>query len=90
MTVVIINLNVYKSCFCEKLPQLITCVYCHSINDLRPFQALLIPPIRRTRSVCPACLRNLPADLVQEESGRILLEKHCPECSSFAFRYGRA
>lgn len=35
--------------------------------------------IRNTRSVCPVCLQNLPAHLVRQENGRILLEKACPE-----------
>ncbi len=35
--------------------------------------------IRETRSVCPVCLRNLPARLVREADGCILLEKRCPE-----------
>ncbi len=35
-------------------------------------------PIRETRSVCPVCLRNLPARLTREENGAILLEKSCP------------
>ena len=39
--------------------------------------------IRSTRSVCPVCLRNLPAVLEREESGRILLEKTCLEHGSF-------
>ena len=39
--------------------------------------------IRRTRSVCPVCLRRLPAQLLREESGRILLEKNCPEHGDF-------
>ncbi len=39
--------------------------------------------IRQTRSVCPVCLRNLPAVLDREENGRILLEKTCPEHGSF-------
>ena len=39
--------------------------------------------IRRTRSVCPRCLRNLPAQLVRQEDGRILLEKRCPEHGLF-------
>ena len=39
--------------------------------------------IRRTRSVCPICLRRLPAQLLREESGRILLEKNCPEHGDF-------
>ena len=40
--------------------------------------------IRKTRSVCPVCLKNLPAMLVQENSGRILLEKTCPEHGTFS------
>ena len=39
--------------------------------------------IRKTRSVCPVCLRRLPAQLLREESGRILLEKNCPEHGDF-------
>ena len=39
--------------------------------------------MRKTRSVCPVCLQNLPATLVREESGRILLEKRCPEHGEF-------
>ena len=39
--------------------------------------------LRRTRSVCPLCLRNLPAVLTREENGRILLEKSCPEHGAF-------
>ena len=35
--------------------------------------------IRETRSVCPVCLRKLPARLVRAADGRILLEKRCPE-----------
>ena len=38
---------------------------------------------RPTRSVCPVCLRNLPAALVREEDGRILLEKRCPDHGAF-------
>ena len=34
--------------------------------------------IRETRSLCPVCLRNLPARLLREADGRILLEKRCP------------
>ena len=34
--------------------------------------------IRKTRSVCPVCLRNLPARLVREADGTVLLEKTCP------------
>ena len=35
--------------------------------------------IRTTRSVCPVCLKNLPAFLVRQSSGEIHLEKECPE-----------
>ena len=39
--------------------------------------------IRNTRSVCPVCLRPLPAQL-REEKGEIRLEKTCPEHGAFA------
>ncbi len=39
--------------------------------------------IRETRSVCPVCLRNLPAALTREADGRILLEKRCPAHGDF-------
>ena len=39
--------------------------------------------IRKTRSVCPVCLRNLPACLMREE-GVIRLEKTCPEHGKFS------
>jgi len=39
--------------------------------------------LRGTRSVCPVCLRNLPAQLLRRSDGRILLEKCCPEHGSF-------
>ena len=35
--------------------------------------------IRRTRSVCPVCLKNLPAQLLRQPDGVITLEKSCPE-----------
>ena len=35
-------------------------------------------PIRQTRSVCPVCLRKLPAELVREDTGRVVLRKRCP------------
>ncbi len=44
----------------------------------------MIHEVRMTRSVCPVCLKNLPASLVKEDSGRILLEKTCPEHGSFS------
>ena len=40
-------------------------------------------PIRETRSVCPVCLKNLPARLTREAGGRILLEKICPVHGDF-------
>lgn len=39
--------------------------------------------IRKTRSVCPVCLENLPAQLVREDGGRIFLEKSCPVHGGF-------
>lgn len=39
--------------------------------------------IRKTRSVCPVCLQNLPAALCRREDGRIFMEKTCPEHGSF-------
>ncbi len=39
--------------------------------------------IRETRSVCPVCLKNISADLVQEADGRIILEKACPAHGAF-------
>lgn len=38
---------------------------------------------RRTRSVCPVCLRNLPAALVRGDDGRVFLEKTCPDHGTF-------
>ncbi|MCR5135832.1 MAG: radical SAM protein [Oscillospiraceae bacterium] len=39
--------------------------------------------IRHTRSVCPVCLRNLPACLTKSDDGQVLLNKTCPEHGSF-------
>ena len=39
--------------------------------------------IRSTRSVCPVCLRNLPATLCREDDGRVFLEKTCPDHGAF-------
>lgn len=39
--------------------------------------------VRRTRSVCPVCLRPLPAQLV-ERGGELCLEKTCPEHGGFS------
>jgi uncharacterized radical SAM superfamily Fe-S cluster-containing enzyme len=40
--------------------------------------------IRETRSVCPVCLRNLPAVLRRGEDGAICLEKRCPAHGAFS------
>ena len=40
--------------------------------------------IRKSRSVCPVCLTNLPAELWQEDSGQINLKKSCPEHGDFS------
>ena len=39
--------------------------------------------IRSTRSVCPVCLKNIPAALCREADGRIYLEKTCPAHGDF-------
>lgn len=39
--------------------------------------------IRKTQSVCPFCLRNLPAELVRHDDASIWLEKNCPEHGAF-------
>ena len=39
--------------------------------------------IRSTRSVCPVCLKNLPAALCREDDGCVFLEKTCPEHGDF-------
>ena len=39
--------------------------------------------IRETRSVCPICLQNLPARLVQAKDGCVMMEKRCPEHGFF-------
>ena len=40
--------------------------------------------IRRSRSVCPVCGKNLPAVLSQEPDGVIRLKKSCPEHGDFS------
>ena len=40
--------------------------------------------LRETRSVCPICLKNLPAKLVEREDGRVILKKICPEHGAFS------
>lgn len=39
--------------------------------------------IRRSRSVCPLCLENIPAELWQDEKGAVTMKKSCPEHGSF-------
>ena len=38
--------------------------------------------IRKTRSVCPRCLKNIPA-LLTREGRTVYMEKTCPEHGSF-------
>lgn len=40
--------------------------------------------LRSTRSVCPVCLRNLPAQLLTEPSGAVTLHRVCPEHGAFS------
>ncbi|MCR4772079.1 MAG: radical SAM protein, partial [Oscillospiraceae bacterium] len=40
--------------------------------------------LRRTRSVCPVCLKNIPARLVRGGDGAIVMEKSCPEHGGFS------
>lgn len=40
--------------------------------------------MRRTRSVCPRCLKNIPARLTQQPDGAVVLEKECPEHGRFS------
>ncbi len=40
--------------------------------------------LRRTRSVCPECLKNLPAEIICREDGRVYMEKVCPEHGAFS------
>ncbi|MBR4472455.1 MAG: radical SAM protein [Oscillospiraceae bacterium] len=40
-------------------------------------------PIREIRSVCPVCLKNLPAVLLRDGTGRVSLEKSCPKHGRF-------
>ena len=39
--------------------------------------------IRKTRSVCPVCLKNLHAELVRHDDASIWLKKSCPEHGAF-------
>ncbi len=40
--------------------------------------------IRHTYSLCPVCLRQLPAEQVQDEHGEITLQKTCPQHGFFS------
>lgn len=40
--------------------------------------------IRKTRSVCPVCLKNIAAQLIQKPDGKIFLHKICPEHGEFS------
>lgn len=40
--------------------------------------------VRQTRSLCPKCLKNLPAELSRRENGSIYLEKTCPDHGFFS------
>ena len=39
--------------------------------------------LRETRSVCPVCLRNIPAQLLRRPDGRVKMAKTCPEHGDF-------
>lgn len=43
----------------------------------------MIKTLRNTRSVCPVCLKNLPASLVERDNGEIWIEKNCDEHGPF-------
>ncbi len=40
--------------------------------------------LRHTRSLCPVCLKNLPARLTEREDGQVELRKCCPEHGEFS------
>ena len=40
--------------------------------------------LRNTRSVCPICMKNLPAQLLQDESGQVSITRACPEHGLFS------
>lgn len=40
--------------------------------------------IRNTRSLCPHCLKNLPAELWMDEQGQVTLKKSCEEHGEFS------
>lgn len=40
--------------------------------------------MRQTRSVCPQCLKNLPARLVKQPDGTVTLERECPDHGFFS------
>ena len=39
--------------------------------------------LRETRSVCPVCLRNLPAQLFRQPDGSVIMKKCCPTHGEF-------
>ena len=43
-----------------------------------------MPLLRQTRSVCPVCLRGLPAQLISGPEGMVTMEKHCPDHGDFS------
>lgn len=46
--------------------------------------------IKKTESLCPVCLKKIPADLL-EDNGKIFIKKHCTEDGSFEdIYYGNA
>lgn len=53
------------------------------LPGVKAAQAQRHQSIRHTRSVCPVCLRQLPADIVKIESD-YFLEKSCPEHGMFS------
>ena len=40
--------------------------------------------IRKTRSVCPQCLKNIEAVLMRDNNGCITMEKSCPDHGRFS------
>ena len=39
--------------------------------------------IRKTRSVCPVCLKNIEARLIMDNDGSVLMEKNCSAHGDF-------
>lgn len=40
--------------------------------------------VRMTRSVCPVCLKNIPASLIRDGDGQIKMKKTCPQHGDFS------